>query len=106
MLGEQGYAGLALWLIIHFGGLIRMEVLRRRYRSREGHEWLAGLANALQQAHAVYLVGSLFVGIAFQPFVYMLVGMQIGLDTYAARRDREAAWRPFAEGNRSMAAAV
>jgi putative inorganic carbon (hco3(-)) transporter len=49
----------------------------------------------LQQAHIIYLVGALFVGIAFNPFVYMLIGMQIGLDTYASRRAAEAAWTPI-----------
>ncbi len=83
MLGEQGYPGLALWLMIHVGGLIRMEILRARWRRSEGSEWIGELANALQQAHVIYLVGSAFVGIAFQPFVYMLVGLQIGLDNYA-----------------------
>ncbi len=91
MLGEQGYAGLALWLMIHFTGLLRMELLRARYRKREAFAWIASLAVALQQAHLIYLIGSLFVGIAFQPFVYMLVGLQIGLDTYAGRKAREAA---------------
>ncbi len=99
MLGEQGYPGLALWLLIHAGGLVRMEILRRRWRKVEQQAWLGDLANALQQAHAVYLVGSLFVGIAFQPFVYMLVGLQIGLDSYAKRltaatpRPENKAWR-------------
>jgi hypothetical protein len=36
----------------------------------------------------------MFVGIAFQPFVYMLVGVQIALDGYASRRER-AAKRPL-----------
>lgn len=90
MLGEQGYPGLILWLVIHVTGLFRMEVLRARYRKSEEFGWIGGLAIALQQAHLIYLVGSLFVGIAFQPFVYMLVGLQIGLDTYAARVARPA----------------
>jgi probable O-glycosylation ligase (exosortase A-associated) len=96
MLGEQGWPGLILWTLIHFGGLFRMEILRARYKKREGQEWISALANALQQGHLIYLVGSLFVGIAFQPFVYMLVGLQIGLDTYAARerkaRPAEPGW--------------
>jgi probable O-glycosylation ligase (exosortase A-associated) len=95
MLGEQGFPGLILWLVIHFGGLIRMEVLRARYKKREGLEWISGLANALQQGHFIYLIGSVFVGIAFQPFLYMLVGMQIGLDTYAARRAKGETTEPF-----------
>ena len=90
MLGEQGWAGLTLWLIIHVTGLFRMEVLRARYRISEEFGWIGGLAVGLQQAHLIYLVGSIFVGIAFQPFVYMLVGLQIGLDGYAGRVARPA----------------
>ncbi|MBC7986405.1 MAG: putative O-glycosylation ligase, exosortase A system-associated [Sphingomonadaceae bacterium] len=100
MLGEQGWPGLILWLLIHAGGVWRMEALRRRYaakRAAEGEQWIAPLATALENAHIVYMVGSLFVGIAFQPFVYMIVGVEIGLDTYLARRRKEAAWRPLRE---------
>lgn len=105
MLGEQGWPGLILWLAVHLIGLWRMEVLQRRFYKREPEngQWIGALAWALQQAHIVYLIGSVFVGIAFQPFVYMLVGMQIGLDTYAKRRAAEAAWRPIG-GLRPVAA--
>ena len=97
MLGEQGFPGLILWLLIHGLGVVRMELLYRRYRTRDADndQWIGALASALQQAHIVYLVGAVFVGIAYQPFVYMLVGMQIGLDTYARRRATEAGWRPL-----------
>ena len=94
MLGEQGYPGLAMWLTINIVGLIRMEVLRRRYRN-DAEDWAAPLAGALQIAHLVYLLGGAFVGIAFQPFVFQLIGAQIGLDTYLGRRRRESAWRPM-----------
>jgi putative inorganic carbon (hco3(-)) transporter len=97
MLGEQGFFGLFLWLFIHVGGVIRMEFLQRIYRKRNRPDetWVAPMAIALQQAGVIYLAGSLFVGIAFQPFVYMLIAMQIGLDTYLTRRRKEAAWRPI-----------
>jgi len=96
MLGEQGYPGLAIWLMIHIGGLFRMEVLRRRYARAEGDEaWIAPLAAALQNAHFVYLLGAAFIAIAFQPFVYMLIGAQIGLDTYLARKRTDSNWRPI-----------
>jgi probable O-glycosylation ligase (exosortase A-associated) len=96
MLGEQGWPGLAIWLVINLAGLFRMEVLRRRYRNPEpGQEWIAPLASALQNAHFIYLLGATFIAIAFQPFIYMLVGAQIGLDTYCARKRAESAWRPL-----------
>lgn len=96
MLGEQGYPGLALWLLINLIGVVRMEVLRWRYRRGPAETlWAGQLASALQMAHLIYLLGGAFVGIAFQPFVYMLIGAQIGLDTYLQRKREEAAWQPF-----------
>ena len=73
-----------------------MEVLRRRYRKSEGDEaWIAPLASALQGAHLIYLLGAAFIAIAFQPFIYMLIGAQIGLDTYCRRKRADADWRPL-----------
>jgi len=93
MLGEQGWPGLALWLWLHGLGLWQMEKLRRRYRKRAkeeprpGDEWKGSLASALQQGQIVYLVGSLFIGIAFQPFIFMLIGLQCALWSYLNRVD-------------------
>lgn len=97
MLGEQGWPGLSLWLMINLGGLFRMEVLRRRYRKAEdaNETWIAPLASALQLGHIIYLFGANFIAIAFQPFVFMLIGAQIGLDGYCARKREERAWRPL-----------
>jgi hypothetical protein len=66
-----------------------MERLRWRYAKKEDgrKSWQWGLATALQQAQVVYLVGSLFVGIAFQPFLFMLVGMQCALWSYVRRTE-------------------
>ncbi len=96
MIGEQGFPGLAIWLLINVIGIIRMEVLRQRYRNAAPDQaWITPLAGALQSAHVVYLLGAAFIAIAFQPFVYMLIGAQIGLDTYLARKRSQAAWRPL-----------
>ncbi len=97
MLGEQGFPGLIIWLIIQIGGVWRMEAIQRVYRKRDKPDetWIAPLANALQNSQIIYLVGSLFVGIAFQAFFFMFTALQIGFDTYLARRRKEAAWRPI-----------
>ncbi len=96
MLGEQGYLGLALWLAINFIGVFRMEILRRRYSDPAGEfAWAGPLAAALQSGQIIYLFGAAFVGIAFQPFVYMLIGAQIGLDTYLTRKRSEQTFRPM-----------
>lgn len=106
MLGEQGFPGLALFLLIHLIGLVRMEVLRRRYRSADGDKaWIAPLATALQHFQIIYLVGASFVAIAYTPFTLMILGVQIGLDNLVARRERaerpRAAFAPAA--NRGQA---
>lgn len=91
MLGEQGWPGLFLWLWLHALGLWQMERLRRRWRGRTGadQQWQAPLATALQYAQIIYLVGSLFQGIAYQPFVLMLIALQCGLWSYLKRTDPE-----------------
>jgi len=105
MLGEQGYPGLAMWLLLHIMGVIHMEVIRRSYAKNTSPElrWVTPLADALQQAQIVYLFGGAFVGIAFQPFCYMLVGLQCGLSAYIGRVKR-AAPKPFRSPRQSAPA--
>lgn len=88
MLGEQGWPGLALWLTLQISGLIQLEGVRRRLRKSQApsDRRYADLALALQQGHFVYLLGAGFVGIAFQPFVYMLIALQIALVQQVRRK--------------------
>ncbi len=89
MLGEQGWPGLFLFLLIHGIGLVRMERLRRRYRGRgDDMSWVSPLATALQHFQLIYLVGALFVAVAFQPFIWMAIAVQIGFDRVVALRER------------------
>ncbi|HKR24876.1 MAG TPA: DUF5935 domain-containing protein [Allosphingosinicella sp.] len=90
MLGEQGFPGLILFLLIHGIGIVRMELIRRRYRRVEGEDaWVAPLATALQHFQLIYLVGALFVGIAYTPFVYLMLAAQIGFDNWLSGRERK-----------------
>lgn len=89
MLGEQGFPGLALFLLIHICGLVRMEVIRRRYRkAADDQAWIAPLATALQQFQIIYLVGAAFVAIAYTPVMLTILSLQIGLDALIARGER------------------
>ena len=93
MLGEQGWPGLFLWLWLQALGLWQMERVRRmlgRDNALRDPSWHS-LATALQQGQIVCLIGALFVGIAYQPFIFMLLGLQIALATQVYRRER--AWR-------------
>jgi len=96
MLGEQGYPGLILFLAIHLTGIVRMEIVLRQYRKNEDeHDWIAPLASSLQHAHLIYLLGASFVGIAFQPFIYEIVALEIGFDQYVQRHVKKKVWAPF-----------
>lgn len=89
MLGEQGWPGLFLFLLIQIISLIRMEQIRRRYRKDVDLVWASSLATALQSFQIIYLVGSLFVQAAFQPFGWMFLSVQIGLGQWLAQRERQ-----------------
>lgn len=95
MLGEQGYLGLIIWLLMHLIGIVQMEKLYRKYKrtERADMDWVSPLAVALQNAQIIYLVGALFVGIAFQPFIYMIIALQIGFWTYIRRKEHGENWR-------------
>ncbi|GGD60531.1 putative O-glycosylation ligase, exosortase A system-associated [Erythrobacter arachoides] len=89
VLGEQGYVGLFIWFAIHLSGLWQMERVRRRYALREDDEsrrWRS-LATALQHGHVVYLVGAAFIGVGYQPFIFMMVGLEIAVNA-VVRRER------------------
>ncbi|MEM7779570.1 MAG: DUF5935 domain-containing protein [Pseudomonadota bacterium] len=87
VLGEQGYPGLAIWLLLHGLGIWQMERTYRRWRGKtdEAEAWISPLAAALQIASLIYLVGATFQGIAYQPVMLMIVGLQIGLYSYVTR---------------------
>lgn len=103
MLGEQGYPGFALWAWIQLLGIWQMERLRRQWRGRTAdHEaWIAPLANALQLSQLVYFLGALFIGIAFQPVMFMVIGLQCGLWSYCRRISAPTA-RPSAPGHSTL----
>lgn len=97
VLGEQGWPGLILWSLLHGTTLLSTQRIRKRYRGTTDPEWVwvAPLALALQQGHLVYLLGAVFIGIAYQPFIFTLLALQIALATYLARRRREETATPF-----------
>jgi probable O-glycosylation ligase (exosortase A-associated) len=110
MLGEQGWPGLFLWLWLQGLGIWQMERIRWRFAKREDGKssWQWGLATALQQAQVVYLVGAAFVGIAYQPFIFMLIGLQCALWSYVKRTEdlpRKASFHRH-EGDKPLPAAV
>ena len=110
VLGEQGYPGLAIWTLLHLTGLWQMGRIRARWLKRgkagengEDEEWIAPMATALQLASCVYIVGALFQGIAYQPVMLMIIGLQIGLNSYCKKIDSARADEASGDPSRKSA---
>lgn len=105
MLGEQGYPGLILFLAVHLIGIFRMEAIRRSYRKEQGdNAWVAPLAAALEHAHLIFMLGCSFVGIAFQPYIYFIIAVEIGFDRYVQTYVKKRVWNPFRRRKREREA--
>ncbi len=76
VLGEHGYVGLAMYVVIVFHALL---VGRRTYRRAENPEWLKSMALCTFVSTAVYCIGGLFIGIAFYPWLYYMYGLTVAL---------------------------
>jgi putative inorganic carbon (hco3(-)) transporter len=85
MLGEQGYPGLVMFLLLTGITFVKLRRLAKRTRDRPELAWVAGLSNALQSGLAVFMISGAFVGIAFQPAYWYFIAMSISLNAYMWR---------------------
>jgi putative inorganic carbon (hco3(-)) transporter len=101
MLGEQGYPGLILFLLITATTFIKLRRVAKKARDYPELLWVAGLSDALQSGLAVFLTAGAFVGIAYQPMYWYFVALGISLDAYMWRVEKpevkaQAGWRAVA----------
>jgi putative inorganic carbon (HCO3(-)) transporter len=77
VLGEQGYFGLLLYLLI-----IGFTLLKLRGLSKCTHceEWVTDLSSVLFFSLTTLLVGGLFVGIAYRPYIFIFISLSIILN--------------------------
>ena len=87
-----GTQKLFAWLLLQGLGVVQLELTRRRLRGSDDPRDVAdgAMADALQQGQLIYLLAALFVGIAYQPFALMLIGLQIALVAHVRRRLKPA----------------
>jgi putative inorganic carbon (hco3(-)) transporter len=102
LLGEQGYPGVAIFLLVAAVSFFRLNRTAKRARAHPELQWIAGLSDALQSGLAVFLTSGAFVGIAFQPMFWYFISMSISLNAYMWRvehtRDQPiAGWRTVAK---------
>lgn len=85
VLGEQGYVGLQIYLLIYLWVLLTLNSIRKRTKDNEKAKWLFMLSKYLMMFFLVYSAGSAFIGVAFQPLFYYVVGITICLQQYVRR---------------------
>jgi putative inorganic carbon (hco3(-)) transporter len=101
MLGEQGWPGLVMFLLVAASSMWSLRKLSNRTRKIPELEWVASMADALQSGLAVFMTSGAFVGIAFQPMFWYFISMSISLRAYVYRCERQTAapatgWRGVA----------
>lgn len=94
VLGEQGIVGAGLFGLIILVLVRNLRVALARSRNEPKLEWVADLCRALLVSTAVYLAGGAFIGIAYQPFLYLVLGLSISLYAYVERVQAPVASKP------------
>lgn len=89
VLGEHGYPGIAMFLVLAASMILKLNRLARRARPYPELQWVVSLAYALQSGLAVFLTSGTFVGIAFQPMFWYFISLGISLNAYMWRVEHE-----------------
>ena len=85
VLGEQGWVGLALFLGIVFSSMQGLRTVVKRSKGIPDLEWCSDLAKTLFGSLLIILCGGVFIGIAFEPFIYYLCTACVCLSEYVRR---------------------
>ena len=75
VLGDMGFVGLALYLIILANAFFVSREIRRLAKSRKGFEWAVDLANLIGVALVAYMVSGAGVGLAYFELPWILMAL-------------------------------
>ena len=105
MLGELGWPGLFMFLLVAGSSIVTLLRLSRKCRKIPDLVWVADMSDAVQSGMLVFLTSGAFVGIAFIPPFWYFVSMVVCLRAYVYRAERVDAteaggWRAVAQQTR------
>lgn len=109
VMGEQGIFGLSLYLAILGSTFLKLRRVRKITRDNPDRAWISELAMRLSDALLVLLVGGMFVGIAYQCYIFYLVALGVCVREYitdAQRREKKTVKRVSVETNFSRENAI
>ena len=79
ILGEQGYVGFAIYAAIMSMTFIRLRKINVSVRGRDEQAWAGDLAGRLAQSQLALFSGGLFIGIAYQAYMFYVVAITVAL---------------------------
>lgn len=77
VLGEQGYPGLLIFALLIF---ITLRI-NNRLAKKSSSEWISNAAKANNMTLLIFCGCGMFIGVAFSPWLYLLSGTAVALDT-------------------------
>ncbi|HMM75054.1 MAG TPA: putative O-glycosylation ligase, exosortase A system-associated [Gammaproteobacteria bacterium] len=85
MLGEQGFIGLGLFLLLSAFTWLKASRLRKMTRWVPNATWAHDLASMLQASLVAYATSGAFLGLAYFDFFYLIVALTVALHMVVSR---------------------
>jgi probable O-glycosylation ligase (exosortase A-associated) len=103
ILGQHGFVALALFLMLLFGSLVRLQRIRKRVSAGSDQAWIAPFAAALQISLIGYIVSGAFLSSAYFDLAYLFYAL-IAVFDREVRAERTVAAASSESGARVAAA--
>jgi probable O-glycosylation ligase (exosortase A-associated) len=89
VLGEHGYIGIVLYLLMGLATVIRASRIQRLTRGRPDLQWAAQLTRMCQVSLVGYIVGGAFLGLAYFDLPYVIMALVVVTGVCVERAVRE-----------------
>ena len=106
VLGENGFVGLALYLLLIAAAIIDYRTVILRTKSVPHLLWANDLARMLQLSLFAFCVGGAALSVAYYDIFVLLIWMSIALKAYTRQEQRKLVAPPSAEPSRSAVRAT
>ena len=89
VLGEHGYIGIVLYLVMGLATVIRASRIQKLTRGRPDLQWAAQLTRMCQVSLVGYIVGGAFLGLAYFDLPYVIMALVVVTGVCVERAVRE-----------------
>lgn len=95
VLGDQGFIGLIIYLMILATAFLTCAKIIRRARSEPALQWAKDMAIALQTSLVVFCVAGAALSMAYYDLFVIELGMILALQEIVTRDTKQRGWSPF-----------